>query len=128
MLSSPMSPSNGAQFDLYVSYQCFYASMNFCNIFQICVPEHCRNGAVVEQELNRPTGEKLPADGKCMPCFLHAFDSLWLIQHRLVSGNAKVPIRRYNFHFKAFSVTTKEAVKNWVLQPNIVLNLRNRIF
>ena len=63
----------------------------------------------------RPTTEKLPADGKCVPCFLHAFDSLWLIQHKFVSGNAKVPTQRYSFHFKAFFVTAKGAVKNQVL-------------
>ena len=102
--------------------------VNFCNICEICVPDHCQNGDIAKQKLNGPTTKKLPADGKCVPCFLHAFDSLWSIQHRLVNGNVKVPMHGYNFHFKAFSVTTKRAVKNHVLQPNTVLILRKSIF
>ena len=54
---------------------------------------------------------------------LHAFDSLWLMHHIFVNGNAKVPMQRYNFHFKAFSMTPKRAVKNKALKLNIVLIL-----
>ena len=37
-------------------------------------------------------------------------------------------MQRYNLHFKAFSVTTEGAVKNQVLQPNIVFILQKSIF
>ena len=101
---------------------------NFCNISEICVPEHCQNGDVAKQKLNRPSTEKLSANRKCVHSVLHAFDNLRVIRYRFVSGNARVPMQRCNFHFKAFSVTTKGAVKNHVLQTNIVLILQKNIF
>ena len=88
--------------------------VNLSNISVICVPEQCQNGDIAEQKLNRPTTEKLPADGKCGPCLSQAFDCLCLIEHRSVGGNTKVPMLRSSFLFKAFSVTRKGAVQNQV--------------